>query len=358
MQCDSLFPQLPVPSVSFRVLRVSVPGFDRRIIGRLIRLPFQLATFLGSALLFFIQPLLAKQILPWFGGGSAVWSACLLFFQLGLVAGYAYAHLTRRLGPARQAVVHLTLLVISFALLPVAPGANWKPPDGEMLVTRVLWLLTANVGLPYILLAATAPLLQDWQARMDARQDWQARMEAPIIPPRDTPIPPDIAPDDAVATEAVVRAAPVRPEAPYRLYVLSNAGSLIALLAYPTLAEPRLPLAQQHLIWSLAFVAFVAICGWCTWLVRRRTATAQALTSVAVADDRPTPLLDRLLWVVLPAVGSGLLLATTSMLTQDVPDDSNVDAVAHLLVGRSVRLLNHFTARQLVLELEPVRQAL
>ena len=90
--------------------------------GRLLRrLPFQLATFLGSALLFFVQPLLAKQILPWFGGGSAVWSAALLFFQLGLVAGYAYAHLTRRLGPSRQAILHLTLLAIAFVFLPVSP---------------------------------------------------------------------------------------------------------------------------------------------------------------------------------------------------------------------------------------------
>lgn len=252
------------------------------------RFPFQLATFLGSALLFFVQPLLAKQILPWFGGGSAVWSACLLFFQIGLVAGYAYAHLTRRLGPARQATMHLVLLAISLALLPVAPGPAWKPPDGEALVARVLWLLTANVGLPYVLLAATAPLLQDWLAQLD-----------PL-------------PVDAQAPPAA------RPEGPYRLYVLSNAGSLLALLAYPILVEPRLPLARQHLLWSIVFVAFVAICGWCTWLIRRRTTAEVMATAVVYEPTAPTPILDAVLWIVLPAIGSGLLLATTSMLTQDV----------------------------------------
>jgi spermidine synthase len=275
------------------------------------RLPFQLATFLGSALLFFVQPLLAKQILPWFGGGSAVWSACLLFFQLGLVAGYAYAHLTRRLGPARQATMHLTLLVVSIALLPVSPGAGWKPPDGDALVARVLWLLTANVGLPYILLAATAPLLQDWQAQLEP-----APAEAAVVAPPPTDMTADgVAVVDPAPAPAAI--APARPEAPYRLYVLSNAGSLLALLAYPILVEPRLPLARQHLLWSATFAAFVAVCGWCTWLVRRR-ATAVVRPHAAAHDDRPTPLLDPILWVVLPAVASGLLLATTSTLTQDV----------------------------------------
>ena len=255
------------------------------------RLPYQLATFLGATLLFLIQPLLARQILPWFGGGSAVWSACLLFFQLGLVAGYVYAHVTRRLGAARQATLHVALLVIAAMTLPAAPGPEWKPPDGTALVGRVLWLLTAAVGLPYILLSATAPLVQDWFAQI-----------TPAEPPTDADI--------------VIPAESPRPEAPYRLYALSNAGSLAALVAYPLLLEPVLRLRTQHLLWTGSFVVFVATCAWCTWRVRA-IARRPVLTDIALARGRIS-FIDAALWIVLSALGSGILAATTAMLTQDV----------------------------------------
>ncbi len=264
------------------------------------RLPFLIASFLGAALLFLVQPLLAKQILPWFGGGSAVWSACLLFFQLGLVAGYAYAHVTRRLPPARQAIVHLALLLLSLLFLPVAPGDDWKPTDGEHLVSRVLLLLFANVGMPYVLLAATAPLIQDWDAR---------RRSATVVPAQ---------------TAGLEPIAPSRPDIPYRLYILSNAGSLLALLAYPLLLEPWLPLAVHHRIWSWLFVAFVATCGWCAWIVvqafagRVAVAAADPVATDVIVEAAPATAWRAFLWIVLAALGSGLLLATTSTLTQDV----------------------------------------
>ena len=156
-------------------------------------LVFRVAVFLGAYLVFLIQPLSAKQILPWFGGGPAVWSTALLFFQVALVAGYAYAHITRRLGTTRQAALHLGLLALALVTLSILPSADWKPPDGNAPASRVLTVLGAHVGFPYVLLAATAPLLQDWRSR--------------LLPER----------------------------SPYRLYALSNIGSLVALLSYAIL---------------------------------------------------------------------------------------------------------------------------
>jgi hypothetical protein len=237
-------------------------------------LAIQLAVFLSAFLLFLVQPLIGKQILPWFGGGSAVWSACLLFFQLGLVAGYAYAHHLRRLTPRRQIALHLLLLVIAAATLPIAVSPDWKPPDGERLVPRVLGLLAVTVGAPYVLLASTAPLLQDWFARLHPGRS------------------------------------------PYWLYVLSNAGSLAALLIYPTLVEPRVTGGTQTTWWSVGFVLFGLLSGSCAWRALK-TPLAEGAAS-GMAGVPPTPYRDQLLWLAWPAVGTGLLLATTSAMTQDV----------------------------------------
>src|SRR5688572_20620392 len=131
-------------------------------------LPYQLAAVLGAFLLFLIQPLIAKQILPWFGGSATVWSACLMFFQVMLVAGYAFAHLSRRLGAARQGVLVLALGSLAMLVaLPIAASPDWAPPDGSAPVTRVIAVLGASVGLPVFLLASTAPLVQDWFARAE-----------------------------------------------------------------------------------------------------------------------------------------------------------------------------------------------
>jgi spermidine synthase len=237
-------------------------------------LPYQLAAVLGAFLLFLIQPLIAKQILPWFGGSATVWSACLMFFQVMLVAGYAFTHWSRRLGAARQGVVVLALGALAMLLaLPVAASPEWAPPDGAAPVTRVIAVLGASVGLPVFLLASTAPLVQHWFARAEPGRS------------------------------------------PYPLYVLSNIGSLGALVAFPALIEPSFTVPHQGLMWSAGFVAFVVALGWCAWRVRH----AAAATPADVTDAGPRPdAVDRLLWVLLPAIGSGLLLATTSGLTQDI----------------------------------------
>src|SRR5919106_3505200 len=170
------------------------------------------ASFLSSFLLFLVQPLIARLILPWFGGSAAVWATCMLFFQALLLAGYAYAHFLARLSSKRaEAIVHTVLLIAAVATLPIAPGDAWKPAGTDEPVTRILLLLGASVGLPYFLLAATSPLLQAWFAR-------------------------------------------ARPgENPYRLFAVSNLASLVALLGYPLLLEPNLGGAAQVRLWSWLF---------------------------------------------------------------------------------------------------------
>ena len=155
--------------------------------------------FLSSFLLFLVQPLIARQILPWFGGTAAVWTTCMLFFQTVLLAGYAYAHATNaKLQPRSQAVLHSALLVIALLLLPIAPNEIWKPSGTEEPISWILLVLTATVGLPYLLLASTSPLLQAWFSRARPGVD------------------------------------------PYRLFAVSNLASLLALIGYPLLVEPFL----------------------------------------------------------------------------------------------------------------------
>jgi hypothetical protein len=240
---------------------------------------YALTIFASAFLLFLVQPLLGKYILPWFGGSPGVWTTCLLFFQTLLLGGYAYAHfLTTRLTPRRQAVVHGVLLVVSLAWLPVIPGVDWKPsPDAEP-VTRILLLLGACVGLPYLVLSATGPLLQRWFS-----------LAHPGVPP-------------------------------YRLYALSNTGSLLALLGYPFLIEPVLTRPAQGYGWSVAFGLFVLLCGACAWRVRGLAAApaGPAMEDALAESDAAPTALDRGMWWVLPAVASALLLATTNKLCLDV----------------------------------------
>jgi len=243
-------------------------------------LAFRVATFVGAVLLFLVQPILARQILPWFGGSSTVWSAALLFFQLGLLGGYLYAHLTTRLGPVRQASVHLALLVMALFTLPITASIDWKPVDSALPVLRVIGVLAGTAGVPYLLLSATAPLLQQWQAVSS-------------------------------------------PRSPYKLYVLSNIGSLGALLAYPALIEPTMTTGAQSMWWSAGFAVFVGLCAWCAWRVRQATAQSIALTAdreTAAGIDGGTRIgSGRVVgWLALAGCGSGLLMATSSALTQDV----------------------------------------
>src|SRR5258708_25897329 len=130
-------------------------------------MPLHAATvFLSAFLLFLVQPLLAKQILPWFGGAAIVWTLCMVFFHLVLLLGYAYAHwITSRVQAAGHAGIHIALLLVSLIFLPVAPDAAWKPVGGDTPVWRILALLFATVALPYFLLSSTSPLVQAWYAR-------------------------------------------------------------------------------------------------------------------------------------------------------------------------------------------------
>jgi hypothetical protein len=230
--------------------------------------------FLSAFLLFQVQPMIAKFVLPWFGGSAAVWSASLLFFQLILLAGYLYAHcLIRYLKPKQQLGVHCSLLLISLVTLPIIPKNYWKPIGGSDPLLGILLLLGATIGLPYFLLSATSPLLQAWYLRTKAN----------VIP--------------------------------YRLFALSNFGSMLALLSYPFLVEPNITLRLQARIWSWGFAAFALVCAWAAWKSRSGTDPLQ----VAVEEHAPRPRFSTiLLWISLAACASTLLMATTSHLTQNV----------------------------------------
>ena len=238
---------------------------------------FGLAIFFGAFLLFQVQPLMGKCILPWFGGGPAVWTACMLFFQVLLLVGYAYAHLLRSwLKPRTQVIVHLFVMAVAAAFLPIAPSAAWKPESPEHPTWRILALLTANVGLPYFLLATTSPLLQAWFSA-------------------------------------------TRPgESPYRLYAVSNAGSLLALVSYPFVVEPSLTLRTQILVWSLGFGLFAIVCGCCAARMWSPTHDDQSPENGG-GPTAPRPAAGaRILWIALPACGSLLLLAITNQICFDV----------------------------------------
>src|SRR5687768_1962296 len=191
-------------------------------------MPLHAATiFLSAFLLFLVQPILAKQILPWFGGAAIVWTLCMVFFQLVLLLGYAYAHwLTSRVDLRKQAWVHIALLVASLAFLPITADSGWKPAGGDNPVVRILALLFATVGLPYFLLSATSPLVQAWFAR-----------EFPG-------------------------------SSPYRLFALSNLASMLALLGYPFVFEPNSSGSQQSVGWSAGFALFALLCGGLAWASR------------------------------------------------------------------------------------------
>lgn len=243
-------------------------------------LPFALTIFTGAFLLFLVQPLIGKYILPWFGGTPGVWTTCMLFFQLVLLGGYAYAHfLSRWLKPRGQAVVHGVLLLASLAVLPIVPTDAWKPTSGDAPISHILLLLGATIGLPYFVVSTTGPLMQSWFSRLHPGRS------------------------------------------PYRLYALSNIGSLLALLAYPFLIEPNVARKLQAVSWGWGLMAYVAFAIWCVVLLWRRGVAEEIPAGgvMPVEEPREEPSLrHRFLWLALPACASALLLATTNKLTQDV----------------------------------------
>ncbi|KKO44709.1 hypothetical protein WG68_14280 [Arsukibacterium ikkense] len=233
---------------------------------------FPLTILVSAALLFLVQPMLAKQLLPYFGGGAAVWTACMLFFQSLLLAGYGYAHLlSRYLAPKQQRLVHSCLLLLALASLPLLWQAKLNPQVLASPLAAILLLLTLTVGLPYLLLSATGPLLQHWFAgRFPLRS-------------------------------------------PYRLYALSNLGSLGGLLAYPFVLEPLFSLSQQRQYWVMGFVLFALCCLALMW--RELGQLSPAIRAVSARLNKRYALR----WLALSACGVVLLLAVTQQLTQNVP---------------------------------------
>ncbi|KQW45536.1 hypothetical protein ASD88_11560 [Pelomonas sp. Root662] len=242
----------------------------------LLGVPLALTVLLSAFLLFQVQPLMSKQILPWFGGSPSVWTTAMLFFQCLLFAGYAYAHvLARYLTLRRQAVLHGLLLVLAAALAwSILPGATFKPQGGQAPVASILVLLLACVGLPYFCLSTTGPLIQHWFGK----------------------------------------AYPGR--SPYRLYALSNLGSFLALLTFPYWFEPLLTLQAMAALWSWGFGLFALLCALVAWAIWRM----QAAPTAAVASTATTGpgWLRRLMWVGLPALASLAFVTTTDRVSHDI----------------------------------------
>jgi hypothetical protein len=250
-----------------------------------VLLLYALTLFAGATLLFAMQPMVGKMILPLLGGTPAVWSTCMVFFQAALLGGYAYAHLsTARLRPGRQALLHLIVLALPLAVLPLAVNPRLLRGGEANPVLDVLTLLSVSVGLPFLVVSATAPLLQTWftQTGHPAGRD------------------------------------------PYFLYAASNLGSMLALLGYPTLVEPRLALQgpgwlAQTTLWSTGYgvlAVLTALCALTLWWKPARLAAPEAAPG---ASAEPAPGWSRRLhWIALAFVPSSLLLGATTYITTDL----------------------------------------
>lgn len=235
--------------------------------------------FLGALMLFMVQPIISKLILPWYGGSPAVWTTCMLFFQTLLLAGYSYAHLLdRKLSLGWQMRTHGFVVLLAALTLPISPSAAWEPDPGVDPVLPILWLLTCNVGLPFFALAATGPLLQSWFGGV-----------YPSV-------------------------------APYRLYALSNVGSLSALLMFPFLLEPNLDSIQQDLLWSTGFGIYL-VCIFVMSVIYEREPPPSSDSIIYPQKSSPAPSptwIDMTLWVALPALASVMFVAFTSHICQDM----------------------------------------
>ena len=243
---------------------------------------YALTIFLSAFLLFQVQPLIGKVILPWFGGTPAVWNTCMVFFQMLLLGGYAYAHWSiDKLTPRKQGLIHLVLLAVAVAVTAptILPGESWAPTGDESPIAFILLLLGVAVGLPYFTLSATGSLLQAWFARS--------------YPDR----------------------------SPYPLYALSNAGSLLGLLTFPFLVEPNLGSSAQASTWFWVYAIFAFLCSALAvrvgWVAAGSTAAGPELEEPSDDAEPPTRGL-KAVWVALAACGSVMLLATTNQMAIDV----------------------------------------
>ena len=288
---------------------------------------YVVTTFLSAFLLFMVQPMMGKLLLPWFGGAAAVWTTCMLFFQAALLLGYGYAHaLSSWLKPKMQARVHAGLLLLCGALMvwmqisrgsPVLPDDAWKPVGTEEPVSAILWLLLVNIGLPYVLLAATSPLLQRWFSLAGVQ-----RASA-----RTVPLTPALSPQVTREEQGEVSSgerlgegkmedssAAGHGERTYRLYAVSNAGSLLGLLGYPLVTERYLPLPAQANVWAVVFVLFAVACMVCALKIRHEA----SVEVVEEKDEKRPEALTLLFWLLLAMSTSAMLLAVTNQLCQEV----------------------------------------
>ena len=247
---------------------------------------FALAIFLSSSLLFLTEPIAGKRILPLLGGSAAVWTACLVFFQCALLLGYYLAHwLATRVSTATQLRIYLTLLALSLLQLVLALNASLHASNTRP-ITSVLWLLTILIGLPFVTLSSTSPLLQSWYARTSSGGSTRA----------------------------------------YRLFAVSNIGSLLALVIYPWLIEPRVSLHGQGTVLAVGFVGLALVCGTIAYALRGMPAASESareemapeLLAERDSAQRKETVADRVLWVALAACGSLLLSAVTNHLSQNV----------------------------------------
>ena len=234
-----------------------------------------LTLFLGSFLLFLLEPLYARLILPWFGGTSAVWTLCLAFFQTALLLGYGYADfITRRLLPSNRSVLHIGLLLGGLWFLPITPDPRWHPLPGSDPTFRVLGLLASQIGLPFFLLSASSPLIQSWYSVRFPRAK------------------------------------------PYVLFALSNAASLLGLMAFLFLIEPNFTSKQQVALWSWLFFVYAVLCAIAAW--QSRSWAAIRPPRAAARRNSSLPWSKKLSWAGLSACGSMLLSSATNHITQDV----------------------------------------
>src|ERR671933_577779 len=261
---------------------------------------FSLTIFLSAGLLFLIEPMFAKFVLPSFGGTPAVWTGSMMFFQAALLSSYLYVHATAaKLGARKQAVVHLVVMLLPLLVLPVAvPAQDWAPPAQSNPILWLLGLLLVSVGLPFFAVAATNPLIQRWLSETDhpASKD------------------------------------------PYFMYVASNLGSVIGLLGYPLLVEPSLRLVNQGALWSIGYVVLVVLVFASAVVLWRSPAPSATTTSTdqqqqqeQEASSSPTrsptaptllreglTLTRRLRWIALAFVPSSLMLGVTAFITTDI----------------------------------------
>ena len=245
---------------------------------------YSIVVFLGAFLLFQVQPLIAKVILPWFGGTAAVWNTCMMFFQITLLLGYLYSHGLRMLTrPKTSWIVHSVVLLLALVMLPVLPSEQLKPENYSSLSGEIVRVLALSVGVPFFVLATTGPLVQAWQSVSHGGDS---------------------------ASESST--------SPYRLYALSNIGSLLALISYPFLFEPNMRLQHQSWLWSGLFVLFVAMCVYSGMQVRgfeswhEDAKTEEATGGLKVGPGR------MVLWLMLAMLPSVMLLATTNLMCQEI----------------------------------------